>query len=77
MSAFAERNQFMAKDPKQSHEDTEHDSRLRCSWCRLLIPTVEQREERRVGDGAICLCEQSWLPHQPPVPPEPSKPVKG
>lgn len=52
------------------------DHRLRCSVCRRLMPTADERSDG-LATEETCLCEDKWLPGKPPPPPEPPKPVKG
>jgi hypothetical protein len=57
-------------------DDPEIDHRPRCSYCRKLVPSVDERADRHF-DPELCLCDDKWLPGRPPVPVEPPKPVTG
>ena len=59
------------------------DHRPRCSYCRKLVPTAEQRGVQRLkksnhdATGELCLCDDKWPGQTPPEPPKTPTPVKG
>jgi len=74
MNVRGEMEHFMANEAKK---EPMRDERLRCSWCRNRMPTPKERKSADAPVLELCLCEDKWLPHPPPLPPAPPKPVKG